>query len=69
MWAWASNISKTLRFNCRRDVAFDMTEKTLPIRSLERKKREAAALKANLKRRKEQAKVKPESKGNENVER
>jgi hypothetical protein len=47
-----------------------MREKTLPERSLERKKREAAALKANLKRRKEQAKPKvgaKDSKGNENV--
>jgi hypothetical protein len=33
-----------------------MTDKPTPMRTLERKKREAAALKANMKKRKEQAK-------------
>ncbi len=33
-----------------------MTDKPLPEKSLDRKRREAAALKANLKKRKEQAK-------------
>ena len=32
-----------------------MTDKSAPERTLERKKREAAALKANMKKRKEQA--------------
>ena len=34
-----------------------MSEKMLPARTLERKKREAEALKANMKKRKEQAKL------------
>ena len=34
-----------------------MTDKTTPSRTLERKKREAEALKANMKKRKEQAKL------------
>jgi hypothetical protein len=37
-----------------------MTEKISPKRTIDRKKREALALKANMKRRKEQAKAKPE---------
>jgi hypothetical protein len=36
-----------------------MTDKPTPDRTLERKQREAEALKANLKRRKEQAKAEP----------
>ncbi len=62
-------ISKYLRLIELHDVALNMVEKKLPEKSLERKKREAVALKANLKRRKEQAKVKLESKGDKNVER
>ena len=46
-----------LRFATLRDVSCIMTEKTVPKRTLDRKKREAAALKANMKRRKEQAKT------------
>ena len=38
-----------------------MTEKSLPTRTLERKKREAEALKANMKKRKEQAKLQSDS--------
>ena len=38
-----------------------MTEKLLPARTLERKKREAEALKANMKKRKEQAKLRGDS--------
>ena len=34
-----------------------MNEKLLPARTLERKKREAEALKANMKKRKDQAKL------------
>ena len=34
-----------------------MTDKITPARTLERKKREAEALKANMKKRKEQAKL------------
>jgi hypothetical protein len=34
-----------------------MTDKPVPERTLERKKREAEALKANMKKRKEQAKL------------
>jgi hypothetical protein len=37
-----------------------MNQKTPPQRSLDRKKREAVALKANMKRRKEQAKIQNE---------
>ena len=38
-----------------------MNEKLLPARTLERKKREAEALKANMKKRKEQAKLRRDS--------
>ena len=38
-----------------------MTEKSPPARTLERKKREADALKANMKKRKEQAKLRDDS--------
>ena len=38
-----------------------MTDKSIPKRTLERKKREAEALKANMKKRKEQAKSQADS--------
>ncbi len=38
-----------------------MTEKSLPARTMERKMREAEALKANMKKRKEQAKMSGDS--------
>ncbi len=38
-----------------------MTEKSPPARTLERKKREAEALKANMKKRKEQAKLREDA--------
>ncbi len=43
------------------DYAWAMIEKVTPQKTLERKKREAEALKANMKKRKEQAKLKAES--------
>jgi hypothetical protein len=38
-----------------RDLSFAMAEKPLPARTIDRKAREAAALKANMKKRKAQA--------------
>ena len=38
-----------------------MTDKSLPARTVERKKREAEALKTNMRRRKEQAKLRSDS--------
>jgi hypothetical protein len=46
-----------LRFATLRVVSWRMTAKTIPKRTLDRKKREAVALKANMKKRKEQAKT------------
>jgi hypothetical protein len=46
---------KRLRFATLRDVPCFMIVKSAPKRTLERKKREAEALKANMKKRKEQA--------------
>ena len=46
-----------LRFGVLRDVCGIMTEKLVPKRTLERKKREAEALKANMKKRKKQEKL------------
>jgi hypothetical protein len=43
-----------LRFATLRDLCWIMADKSLPERTLERKKREAAALKANMKKRKAQ---------------
>ena len=48
---------KRLRFATLRDVSWLMTNKTVPKRTLDRKKREAEALKANMKKRKVQAKL------------
>jgi hypothetical protein len=46
-----------LCFFIHRDVFYGMTNQPTPAKTIERKKREAAALKANMRRRKEQTKV------------
>ena len=51
----ARHMPQALVFRNPRDVSCRMTDKSAPKRTLERKKREAAALKANMKKRKEQA--------------
>ena len=48
---------KRLCFATLRDVSWLMTDKPMPKRTLDRKKREAEALKANMKKRKDQAKL------------
>jgi hypothetical protein len=48
---------KRLRFATLRDVSWLMSDKPVPKRTLDRKKREAEALKANMKKRKDQAKL------------
>lgn len=50
-----------LFFATLHDVSWLMTDKSIPKRTLERKKREAEALKANMKKRKEQAKSQADS--------
>ena len=55
--SWAQPCHSFLRFATLRDLSWLMNDKTIPSRTLERKKREAAALKANMKKRKEQAKL------------
>ena len=44
----------SLRFANLRDVSWLMNNKSIPKRTIERKEREAEALKANLKKRKKQ---------------
>ena len=51
------NVAPILPFITLRDVFQFMTIKSIPECTLERKKREALALKANIKKRKEQAKL------------
>ncbi len=48
---------KRLRFATLRDVSWLMMNKPVPKRTLDRKKREAEALKANMKKRKNQSKL------------
>jgi hypothetical protein len=54
---WRLTCHRCLRFASLRVYSLTMNEKLDPPRTVERKKREALALKANMRRRKEQAKA------------
>jgi hypothetical protein len=56
------DMPQALAFRNPSYVSMLMTDKSAPERTIERKKREAAALKANMKKRKEQAAKQSEGK-------